>query len=141
MRIVSTGGIEICARCVHARTAPARLRGLLGRAPLEPGSGLLLDPCSSVHTCLLRRPLDVVFLHADGTVLRIVHGLRPWRCALRRGARSALELPPGTCARLGIAAGDRLLTVAAASPVNGDGRRTGGSATGSSAAATPGRPW
>ena len=109
MRIVAADGTEVCSRCILARTPLRRLRGLLGRPPLEPGTGLLLEPCASVHTLFLPRPIDVVFLGAGGRVLRVVHALRPWRVAARKDARSVLELPPGTCARLGVHADERLL--------------------------------
>ena len=117
MRIVSARGTEVCRSCIHARTPLRRLRGLLGRPALAPGTGLLLEPCASVHTLFLRHTIEVVFLGADGTILRVVPALRPWRHAACRGARSVLELPPGTCARLGVGAGDLLLIAGATSPM------------------------
>lgn len=101
-------GRVVADRCRVAATPAQRLRGLLGRPALRDGEGLLLSPCASVHTLFLRHPIEVVFLAADGAVLRVVPHLRPWRGASRRGARSVLELPPGTCARAGIGVGDRL---------------------------------
>jgi uncharacterized membrane protein (UPF0127 family) len=76
-----------------AVTTRARLRGLLGRRPGP--TALLLAPCRSVHTFGLRRPIDVVFLDADLTVVRVVQRLRPNRVASARGAVAALELMPG----------------------------------------------
>ncbi len=86
-----------------AVTRWARLRGLLGRRPPRP---LLLAPAASVHTCFMRRPIDVVFLDAELRVVRVVRGLRPWRLAAAVGARAVLELPEGEAA--GLDAGDRL---------------------------------
>jgi len=117
MRIVSGSGTEVCCDCIHARTPLRRLRGLLGRPALTPGAGLLLEPCASVHTVFLRHTIEVVFRGADGTILRVVPALRPWRHAACRGARSVLELPPGTCARLGVGPGDLLLARGGASPM------------------------
>jgi len=117
MRIVSARGSEVCSHCIHARTPVRRLRGLLGRRALTPGTGLLLEPCASVHTLFLRQTIEVVFLGADGAILRVVPALRPWRHATCRGARSVLELPPGTCAQLGVGAGDLLLVAGATAPV------------------------
>jgi uncharacterized membrane protein (UPF0127 family) len=117
MRIVSAGGTEVCTGCTHARTPLRRLLGLLGQPTLAPGTGLLLEPCASVHTLFLRHTIDVVFLGADGVVLRVVPALRPWRLAACRGARSVLELPPGTCALLGVGTGDLLLVAGATSPM------------------------
>lgn len=92
----------------HARHFLTRLRGLLGKPPLVAGTGLLLTPCSQVHTVGMRAPLDVVFLNADGVVLKCVPRLAPFRVAAARGARHALELASDTVQRLGLQAGDRL---------------------------------
>ena len=49
-----------------------RLRGLLGRAPLGRDEGLLLEPCGSIHTFLMRYPIDVVYLTRGMHVLEVV---------------------------------------------------------------------
>jgi len=56
----------------------------------------------------MRFGIDVVFVDADQVVIKVVGGLRPWRAAVCRGARDVIELRAGECARLGLAAGDRL---------------------------------
>jgi uncharacterized membrane protein (UPF0127 family) len=98
----------VCARCTVADRALQRMRGLLGRDRLEPDEGILLRPASSIHMAFMRFPIDAVFLDRELTVLRIVHDLAPWRAASRRGAKSVIELPAGTCVRIGLAEGDRL---------------------------------
>ena len=80
-----------------AVTRWARLRGLIARREATP---LLLAPARSVHTCGMRFPIDVVFLDEDLRVLRVVHGLRPWRFASARKARAVLELEEGGAAEL-----------------------------------------
>lgn len=86
-----------------------RLVGLMGRPGLPEGHGLWIEPCNSVHMFFVRFPIDVVFAGADGRVVAVEHGLRPWRATrIHRGARVALELPAGTAARTGTVAGDRL---------------------------------
>ena len=72
----------VCERCVFADTALARVRGLLGRASLPSGEGILLRPASSVHTAFMRFPIDVVFLDRELRVLKVVPGLPPWRTAV-----------------------------------------------------------
>ena len=98
----------VCSPCTVADTALARMKGLLGRAGLEPGEGLLLRPAASIHTAFMRFPIDVVFLDSELRVLHIVPGLPPWRVAGRRGARAVLEVATGECARRQIEPGDRL---------------------------------
>jgi uncharacterized membrane protein (UPF0127 family) len=73
-----------------AVTPLARLRGQLGRSAPVP---MLIAPCSAVHTCFLRFPLDLVFLDADLNVLKVVRGVPPWRFVACRGAKAVLELP------------------------------------------------
>jgi uncharacterized membrane protein (UPF0127 family) len=107
--LVRQDGSLVCERCLLAETPLARMRGLLGRAGLARGEGLLLRPASSIHMWFMRFPIDAVFLDGDGRVLKVVAGLRPWRLAGCRGARDVLELPAGAAARTGLAPGDRLV--------------------------------
>lgn len=91
-----------------------RMRGLLGRPPLRPGEGMMLTPCAAVHMYGMKHPLDVAFLAEDGAVLAVYHALPPGgRTRWHRGARHALELPPGTLAGTDTQEGDRLTWSAA----------------------------
>ena len=94
-----------------ARSFFARLRGLMGVAGLEPGTGVLFPRTSSVHTHFMRFPIDVVFLDRERRVVKIVPALRPWRFSGAKGADAVLELPPGECARLGLREGEVLREV------------------------------
>jgi uncharacterized membrane protein (UPF0127 family) len=102
-------GRVLCERCEVPRTALARARGLLGRAGLERGSGMLIDAAPSVHMFFMRFPIDVVFLDRDRTVVGVRHRLRPWRVAGARRAVAALELPAGAAAEVGVEEGDVLV--------------------------------
>ena len=107
-------GELVCERCQVADRPLSRLRGLLGRRELEPGAGLLLKPCNSVHTFFMRFPIDAVFLDGERRVLRVRERLRPWRIAGARGAHAVLELPAGEAERRGVVAGERLYLTPAA---------------------------
>jgi len=85
------------------------MRGLLGRKSLPGGEGILLRPASSVHTALMRFPIDAVFLDEDGRVLKVAANLKPWRAAGCRGARAVLELSAGESERRGVRPGDRVV--------------------------------
>ena len=92
----------------------ARLRGLTARPTLEPGEGLLIKPCNSVHTVGVREPIDVLFLDREGRVARAVHALHPQRVVpYVRGARQVIELPAGTIAQSDIRDGDEIWLVSA----------------------------
>lgn len=84
----------------------SRLRGLLG-IQLPTDMGLHIRPCASVHMWGMRRPLDVLFLDREGTVLRACE-LRPWQVGGAAKAASVLECPAGTIRRLGLRPGQRL---------------------------------
>ena len=84
-----------------ASTFIARLLGLLAMPPLARGEALWIAPCRAVHTCGMSYAIDVVFVSAQGRIVRIVPGLRPWRCAPCLDAAAVAELRAGEAARLG----------------------------------------
>jgi len=106
--VTDLAGRVICDRCEIAETALTRMRGLLGRRSLGAGEGLLLRPGGAVHTACMHFAIDVVFLGGDGTVLRVVHNLQPWRMASKRGTRTVLELAAGEARWRGIEPGQKL---------------------------------
>jgi len=108
-RVRNAAGAVVCERCEIPKSSFGRMRGLLGRSGLEPGSGMLIDAAPSVLTFFMRFPIDVVFLDRDCTVVRVVHALKPWRVAGARRAVAALELPAGTAAEARLEEGDVLV--------------------------------
>ena len=76
-----------------AESVLERMRGLIGRAGLEPGKGMLIAKCNCIHTFFMRFPIDVTFLDRDGKIVRTVRNIRPWRPWIWGGwrARSVLE--------------------------------------------------
>jgi uncharacterized membrane protein (UPF0127 family) len=102
-------GAVLASDVLVASAFGSRLRGLLGRKELAPGEGLLLYPCSSVHTFFMAFPIDVVFLDDDWRVVAVSQGMRPWRLSgIRWAAKAALELPAGIVRHTGTASGDYL---------------------------------
>jgi len=102
-------GAVVGSRIQVADSPLARLIGLMGRNSLEPGTGLLLRPCSSVHTCWMCTSIDVLYLNSHLRVIAIEIALKPWRVgSVWLCTRMVLELPAGTIARLCIALGDQL---------------------------------
>lgn len=78
-----------------ADTTWKRFMGLMGRPEQPPGSGLLLDPCGSIHMFFMKFALDVIFLSRDDHVVKVVRGIQPWRIAGARGAHKAVEMAAG----------------------------------------------
>jgi uncharacterized membrane protein (UPF0127 family) len=67
---------------------------------------MLFRPAGSIHMFFMRFAIDAVFCTRDLEVIDVVHDLRPWRMAARRGAKIVIELPVGAAA--GVRPGDRL---------------------------------
>ena len=87
----------------------ARMRGFIGSAPPAPGEGLLIIPCSSVHTHFMGFPIDVLYANASRMVVGIDHALQPWHVGrFYRQVHFVLELPAGTAQRTATQVGDQL---------------------------------
>lgn len=86
-----------------------RFIGLMGRRNLAPDRGMLLRPCSSVHMLFMRFSIDVVYLSREGTIVKVVSKLPPWRGAsFCNGAAAALELPAGSVVRQNLHIGQKI---------------------------------
>ncbi len=103
-----TDKLCVLPRVWKAVNAYERTRGLLGRPPLANGEGLLIDRCRMVHTMGMRYALDLIFLDADGHILKMVSNVPPLRLAGALSAQSTLELPAGAMAGLGLQLGEPL---------------------------------
>lgn len=68
--------------------------------------GVLLMPCTAVHTLAMPCCIDLVFFDHDHRVCKLVYGLRPWRCCVCLHARGVIELMPGSLAQNKLAVGD-----------------------------------
>jgi uncharacterized protein len=83
-------------RIERADSFGARFKGLMGRRELPFGSGLHIEPCTSIHTFFMKIDIDVLFLSPQLEVLDIVSAMKPGRMSkYYPRARSVLELPAG----------------------------------------------
>lgn len=108
MRIVNlTRGTLLGTRIELADSWWGRFRGFAGRGQPRKGEGILLVPCSAVHTFGMKFDLDLVFLGTSGQVLAVVEGIAPRRTSGRvPGSRYVLEVPAGTIRDTGTTVGD-----------------------------------
>ena len=106
----ATRNTGLAQRAAEATSLWARTRGLLGRRALQAGAGLLIQPCSSIHTWFMRFPIDVMFVDQERRIVKTSRGLRPYRFSgvLTRQA-SVLELPAGVIEHSGGRPGDQLV--------------------------------
>jgi uncharacterized protein len=99
-------------RVREARRFWERGRGLMFVSHLEEGEGLIIDPCSSIHTFWMRFPLDVLYMDRTSTVVRADERMKPWRIGpVFTGSKWVIELPPGTIAATGTQAGDQIAII------------------------------
>lgn len=91
---VAETGHVLAERVLVADNPWLRFKGLMGRPELSPGEGLLLQPCSSIHSCFMRFEFDALFLDKDNRVIHIVDAMKPWRLSpIIWKAKQVLELP------------------------------------------------
>ena len=114
LEIVSKTGVHAFAVELAANDAE-RSRGLMFRKELPEGRGMLFDftpeqPVAfSMHNTYVS--LDMIFIRADGRILRIAENTAPMSDRLIPSGgpvRAVLEVIAGTARKLGIAPGDRV---------------------------------
>ncbi|TWU31134.1 DUF192 domain-containing protein [Novipirellula artificiosorum] len=105
---VETGEV-LFDRLLIADTFRSRAVGLLGRRKMGIDEAILIRPCKSVHTFLMRMSISVAFVDQSGKVLSVVDHLPPWRVVMGpREAKFVLE-SAANCRKLAI--GQRVATI------------------------------
>lgn len=92
-RVALAGGLTL----LIAGDRRSRRRGLahLDAEGLPAGWALGFGRCRSVHTIGMRFALDLVWVDADGAVVRVDRAVGPRRVRTCRGARGVLEAAAG----------------------------------------------
>lgn len=80
----------------EAKSFFQRLFGLFAYKKLNPREGLLIKPCSSIHTFFMGYSLSLIFISKDERVLKIVSDIKPFRMSSCKGAESVLETLSGS---------------------------------------------
>lgn len=95
---ISFNGNVISAKIRKADSFWTKLLGYMFSARPNDDDGILfyVNKQNSIHTFFMFFMLDVVYLKADGTVVKIFRGLKPWRMTwFYPDASLVLELPSG----------------------------------------------
>jgi uncharacterized membrane protein (UPF0127 family) len=110
-----TRGTIIAERAEVASSGPKRSKGLLGRKALDPGGGMWIIPCESVHTFFMQFALDLIYLDRKHRIKKLRSNVGPWRMSACLTAHSIIELPCGTIKNSESQVGDllQILPVAA----------------------------
>jgi len=86
-----------------------RFMGLMFRKSMPQNHGLLLNPCSEIHTFSMRFPIDAVFLDSKNEILKIEYAMVPNKIGKSvKNAKCVLELCAHTAEKYGLRAGDVL---------------------------------
>ena len=91
-----------------ADTSAKRRTGLLNHTKLDPGEGLWISPCESVHSFGMKFSIDVVYLDKQKKVKKVRREMVARRISACFTAHSVLELPVGVIDASRTEPGDQL---------------------------------
>ncbi len=114
LEIVTKNGVQVFS-VEMATTDEEKQTGLMYRKELADGKGMLFDfnPEQEVSMWMKNTyvSLDMIFIRADGRILRIAENTEPLSTKIissRGPARAVLEVVAGTAQKYGIRPGDRV---------------------------------
>ena len=114
LEIVTRNGVQVFS-VEMATTEEEKQTGLMYRKELADGKGMLFafNPEQEVSMWMKNTyvSLDMIFIRADGRILRIAENTEPLSTKIissRGPARAVLEVVAGTAQKYGIRAGDRV---------------------------------
>ncbi len=114
LEIVTKNGVQAFS-VEMATTDEEKQTGLMYRKELADGKGMLFDfnPEQQISMWMKNTyvSLDMIFIRADGRILRIAENTEPLSTKIissQGPARAVLEVPAGTAQKYGIRPGDRV---------------------------------
>lgn len=112
LEIATKTGVQVFA-VELAKTEEQKATGLMHRKELAEGRGMLFDFAPEQPISMWMKntfiPLDMIFIRADGRILRIAENTEPHSTKIIASggpARAVLEVIGGTARKYGIAPGD-----------------------------------
>lgn len=91
-----------------ARRFHQRLIGLMFSAQLPTDQAFFIPNCTSVHTCFMRYPIDLVYVDANGVITTLVAHVKPWRASrAKKPSKHVIELACGSIDRMGLLRGQQ----------------------------------
>ena len=114
LEIVSASGVHVFS-VELAQTDEERAKGLMFRRELPEGQGMLFDFGRDENVSMWMKntyvPLDMIFIAANGRIVRIAENTQPMSTRIIPSGgpvRAVLEVVGGTARKYGITAGDRV---------------------------------
>lgn len=86
----------------------SRFKGLLGTKQLETGKGLVIRPCSSIHTVGMNYDIDVLFVDSEDNIIKVIRNMPASKFSLCRKSSYVVELPAGSIDATGTVVGDKI---------------------------------
>lgn len=108
MQILQNGKL-LNIRVLRAETFLERAGGLLFRQKLADAEALLLKPCNSIHTVGMRYSIDVVYLNANGFILKIIKDMKPFKFSYCKNAKVVLEFLSNSVDKLNFNINDQII--------------------------------
>lgn len=103
----SSKNIVIATQVKVAKNFFTRTIGLLSRKFLSKEEGLVIKPCSSIHTFFMKFAIDVLFVNKKGQIIALYENVKPWRILpIHFTSSYVIELPAGTILDKNIDKGD-----------------------------------
>jgi uncharacterized protein len=114
LEIVTKSGVQVFS-VEMAKTEEEKTTGLMYRKELADGKGMLFDFSPEQQVSMWMKntyiPLDMIFIRADGRILRIAENTEPMSTKIIPSgglAKGVLEVIAGTAKKYGIQPGDRV---------------------------------
>jgi uncharacterized membrane protein (UPF0127 family) len=114
LEIATKSGVQVFTVEI-ATTDEEKTTGLMFRKELADGRGMLFDFSPEQEVTMWMKntfiPLDMIFIRADGSILRIAENTQPQSTKIIPSmglAKGVLEVIAGTAKKYGIAPGDRV---------------------------------
>jgi uncharacterized membrane protein (UPF0127 family) len=114
LEIATKSGVHVFS-VEMATTEEEKQNGLMYRKELPDGKGMLFDFSPEQQISMWMKntyiPLDMIFIRADGRILRIAENTEPFSTRIISSgglARGVLEVIAGTAQKYGIQPGDRV---------------------------------
>ncbi len=105
----TTRNTTLAQKAELANNPLQRLVGLIGKSTLSADAGLVIMPCSGIHTIGMRFAIDALYIDYDNRVLRTVSKLAPWKVApVDSRASYIIELAAGVIEQTGTQIGDKV---------------------------------
>ncbi len=109
LRVEKSDGSLISNRISNCDSFFKRAMGLMFKTRLDDCDGILLTPCSSIHTFFMKMDIDCFFLSRENKILKIIRRMGPSKLSgFIKGCHSVLEFPSGFAGAQSLSEGENL---------------------------------